>query len=130
MERYLLDLAPVVVSISVGLGAAALVWLFFWLKRRTAGPAPTDDSVLTWAGILVRAAEQVFKDDSQAKLDYVMMLAKYVYPNLREEIVRAIVEQAVYMMRQEQGQGAVDARASLNFQTPDSGEGGLTLKRK
>lgn len=129
MEDYLHELAPVVASISVGLGAAAIVWLFFWVKRRTAAPAPTDEAVLTWAGILVRAAEQVFKDDSQAKLDYVMMLAKYVYPNLREEIVRAIIEQAVYMMKQEQGQDIVSARSSLNFQAPGD-EGGMTLKRK
>lgn len=91
-----------------GLAIALIVGAFILFRalRRT-------DNPITIAIIdeLVNAAEQALAgEDGGSKFDYVMDLAKKQFPNLDTELIRALIEAAVYRMNQAKQTATIAAR--------------------
>ncbi len=101
---------PVGILLALTVFALAIaVWAFlWWLVRQVATPDQRQIVV-----DLVKAAEQQFAGQAgEDKLTYVLGLAKSTLPRMDEQLLRALVEAAVWEIRQAQAARAVAAAAA------------------
>ncbi len=79
----------------------AVIVAFFRYLRST----PDRESLELWAIQLVRAAEQMFPGDNATKLTYCMDLIERVYPRIDTDLLRSVIEYAVFRLRDETDAG-------------------------
>ncbi len=77
-----------------------IVVAYFIHLRRT----PQREALELWAIQLVRAAEQMFPQDNATKLDYCLDMLTRIYPALDEDLLRSVIEYAVYRLKKETAQ--------------------------
>ena len=92
---------PVILSALVGvlIVAVVLAWraLGPWLQYKAAVAASTEHYTLCyWASVAVQAANQMLSESTgDQKLEYVLSVMDKMYPDLDEEVIRAVVESSV-----------------------------------
>lgn len=92
---------PVMLSVLVGVLIVLVVlgWRLAVQWARTNGIQAENDAwaqVQYFAGVAVKAADQMLAGETgEEKLEYVLSVLDKLFPNLDEEVIRAIVEAAV-----------------------------------
>lgn len=96
---------PVILSVLVGvlIVFAVIAWRLAVQWAKTNAVQAENDAytqVMTIARVAVLAAEQMFDADGyNDKLNYVLKVLDRLYPDLDEDLIRAIVEAAVFQTK-------------------------------
>lgn len=87
------------------IGAVALILAAIVAAWRYLRSTPDREAIELWAIQFVRAAEQMFPGNNSAKLTYCMDMIERIFPRVDTDLLRSVIEYAVFRLREENNAG-------------------------